>query len=168
MPSHAFYSSFTRIISNSALFDWWGSEERQNPSLFSRFGGRGVVVVSDFSQLPVFTFAALSGDVLSARVYWCTSCGCPALPAAGLARGGMREVGQERCWSPLSTQKHIANSGLSSFLERDSKSFQPDKDTWNWRDSYWVTRPWFVVSNICLMLFTTELYLAKLTYKVLS
>lgn len=132
MPGNAkprFLLFFTRVISNSALFNWWGSEERWNPSLFSHFGGRGVVVVSDFSQLPVFTFAARSGGVLTAHVYWCTSCGCPALPAAGLARGEMREVGQEGCWSPLSTQKHITNSGLSSFLERNSKSFQPA--TWH-------------------------------------
>lgn len=147
-----------------------------------------VVVVSVFSQLPVFTFFS--------PLWWCADflclLGCqlqarrkawPALPTRSwavppyplprqqfLTRFSCFPLSRDSYWSSLRTQEHVASCVFASFLERNSKVLLASNPMW--APEAGVTQSQFIVSNICfdncLLLFTTELHSAKLNYKVLS
>lgn len=139
-----------------------------------------VVVVSVFSQLPVFTFFG--------PLWWCADflclLGCqlqarrkawPALPARSwavppyplprqqfLTRFSCFPLSRDSYWSSLRTQEHVASCVFASFLERNSKVLLASNPMW--APEAGVTQSQFIVP-ICLI---TACCFSPLNYILLS
>lgn len=148
--------------------------------------GGVVVVVSVFSQLPVFTFFG--------PLWWCADLclpGCqlqarrkawPALPARSWAVPPYPLPRQQfltrfSCFPPFPEQLLVFIKYTRTYCKlcvcqlpgkklKSPFGQQPDVGTWSWGD----TVPVYCIHLLdnCLLLFTTELHSAKLNYKVLS